>query len=441
MNLRNLKGTKDFLPEEQIYRYKIRRVCEGIFQKYAYVPMETPILNYFELLASKYAGGAEVLKEVFRLKDQGERELALRYDLTVPFAKVIGMNPYLTLPFKRYEIGKVFRDGPVKTGRMREFTQCDVDVTGIKSMMAEAELLTILVEVFEQLSLDITIQYNNRKLLRGILSGVGVKEERINKVILILDKMEKVGVSEVSRELGENGVDSKTTSQILKALRFKEEDSGNKFEFFLNSFDNQAVKEGVKELRELNEYLQILSLSNRVKFNPFLARGLDFYTGTVYEAFLIDHRITSSVAAGGRYDRIIGDLLANGREYPVIGLSFGLDVIYSALKLNGEQAIRASADVYIIPLGTVRESLELANQLRQDRIAVDIEMDNRKLKKSLDYANKKGIPLVIILGENELKAGIVKIKNMLTGQNSEVVRSELTPYLRSLIPKPGWNLT
>lgn len=167
--LRNLKGTSDFLPQEQRVRQEIIRKLQDTFEKYGYQPLETPIICYFDVLASKYAGGAEILKEVYQLKDQGGRELGLRYDLTVPFARLIGMHREIRMPFKRYEIGKVYRDGPVKTGRRREFIQCDVDMVGVKSVMAEAELMMMAVEVYRMLGLDVYISYNNRKLLSGVI--------------------------------------------------------------------------------------------------------------------------------------------------------------------------------------------------------------------------------------------------------------------------------
>lgn len=169
IELRNLKGTGDFMPKEQSVRSDIIRKLENVFERYGYQPLETPIVCYYNVLASKYAGGAEILKEVYKLSDQGGRELGLRYDLTVPFAKLVGMNPEIRMPYKRYEIGKVFRDGPVKTGRNREFVQCDVDMVGVESMMAEAELMMMTVEAYKILGLDIFISYNNRKLLSGII--------------------------------------------------------------------------------------------------------------------------------------------------------------------------------------------------------------------------------------------------------------------------------
>ncbi|HKZ42042.1 MAG TPA: ATP phosphoribosyltransferase regulatory subunit, partial [Candidatus Hodarchaeales archaeon] len=167
LELKILKGTTDYLPNEQIIRARIAAKLSRVFELYGFLPLETPILEYYDILASKYAGGAEILKETYKLTDQGQRELALRYDLTIPFSRVLGMNPSLPKPFKRYEIGKVFRDGPVKPGRNREFTQCDVDIAGVKSVIAESELIALTLDVFSLLKIDINVEINNRKLLSG----------------------------------------------------------------------------------------------------------------------------------------------------------------------------------------------------------------------------------------------------------------------------------
>ena len=191
MDYQNVRGTQDYLPEQEATRRAIRRTLEDTFISYGCKPLETPILNYTELMASKYAGGAEILQEMYTLTDRGERDLALRYDLTIPFAKVVAMNPAIAMPFKRYEIGKVFRDGPIKAGRFREFTQCDVDIVGVESQAAEAELMMMAIDAFDQLKLKINLQYNNRKLLVGLLQLFEVEQDQMNRVILILDKIEK----------------------------------------------------------------------------------------------------------------------------------------------------------------------------------------------------------------------------------------------------------
>lgn len=428
--LRNLKGTKDYLPEEQYIRNKIKKTLENTFEKYGYLPLETPILNYYDVMASKYAGGAEILKEVYKLTDQGGREIALRYDLTVPFAKVVGMNPNLRLPFKRYEIGKVFRDGPVKTGRNREFTQCDVDMVGVKSVMADAEYMAMAVEVFDKLGLDIYISYNNRKLLSGIIMSADVENTMVNDVILSLDKIEKIGEDGVRQELIEKGIDDEVIDKLLSILKLG---TDNPLEYYKSNCSNEAMAEGVKELEELGAYLDAMGITSKTRLNPFLARGLEIYTGTVFEIFLCDGSITSSLGGGGRYDRIIGGFLDNGIEYPAVGISFGLDVIYTALSIQNKESYKSPIDFFLIPMGTEVESMKLAQELRSNGFYVDIEMTGRKLKKSLDYANKERIPYVIILGEEELKAQTVKLKDMQSGEEETIPMGELLEYLKTKI--------
>lgn len=429
MKLQNVKGTKDFLPEEQNIRNDIGKVLKNIMESYGFMPLETPTLCYFDLLGSKYGGGAEILKEVYKLNDQGNRQLGLRYDLTVPFAKVIGLNPYINMPFKRYEIGKVFRDGPVKKGRAREFIQCDVDVVGVKTMIAEAELMSMALEAFEKLSLDVYVKYNNRKLLYGILTYVGIEKENFNNVILSLDKIDKIGKIGVEEELIENQIEEDIIKRIFSILEYDNEDI---LEFFMENYNNSFVEEGVKEILELREYISELGLLEKVRFNPFLARGLDIYTGTIYEVFLSDGSIASSLAAGGRYDNIIGEFLKNGREYPAVGLSFGLDVVYTALTMKNKYEKNSIIDVFFIPLGTERKVLKIANNLRKNGLKVDIDMSNKSLGKALKTADKKKIPYVIILGENEIKENKVSIRNMKNGETKEINISDICNYIKDI---------
>jgi len=407
--MKNLKGTKDYFPGEQVVRNNIKQTLENVFCLYGFKPIETPMLCYYDLLASKYSGGAEILKEVYKLKDQGKRDLGLRYDLTIPFAKFIGMNKEIRMPFKRYEIGKVFRDGPIKIGRNREFTQCDVDVVGIKAVIAEAELIEMAMEVFERLKVEVYIQYNNRKLLTGFLRVVGIKNEKINAVILSLDKIEKIGEEGVTKELIDNDIEPEIIQEILEVALDKEKCT---LEYYKVNYNEELLNEGIKELEELQEYLEVFGLMDKTLFNPFLARGLDIYTGTVYEIFLVDKSITSSIGGGGRYNKIIGEFLGEDKEYPAVGMSFGLDVIFAAMSLKEKFEDMSLIDIFIIPMDTEKEALKLAASLREIGYRVDMEMMGRKLKKALDYANKENIPYVIILGENELKSGIIILKDM-----------------------------
>lgn len=334
MDYQNVKGTQDYLPAQEVVRRNIRRTLEDTFMLYGCKPLETPILNYTELMASKYAGGAEILKEMYTLTDRGERDLALRYDLTIPFAKVIAMNPQLSMPFKRYEIGKVFRDGPIKAGRFREFTQCDVDVVGIESQSAEAELMVMTIDAFNKLNIEMLIQFNNRKLLAGLLQYFKVPQLKINSVILILDKMEKIDQVTLLKELEEQNLSPSTIKLIKQFL------NANPTIAYFEKYreENELIKQGYEELIELQDYLQVLNVGESCVFNPFLARGLEIYTGSIYELFLKDGAIKSSIGGGGRYDNAIGGLIGSEEEFSTVGISFGLDVIYTAMEQRENSA-------------------------------------------------------------------------------------------------------
>ncbi|QOV13352.1 histidine--tRNA ligase [Viridibacillus arvi] len=415
MDYQNVKGTQDYLPEAEVIRRKVRRTLEDTFIQYGCKPLETPILNYTELMASKYGGGAEILEEMYTLTDRGERDLALRYDLTIPFAKVVAMNPAIRMPFKRYEIGKVFRDGPIKTGRFREFTQCDVDIVGVESQIAEAELMEMALSAFTKLDLKIAVQYNNRKLLSGMLEMFEVPTDQMSAVILVLDKLEKVGVPAVKKELSESGLPLTVVDSIERFLNDEKNKTINYFVPF--SKVNNNIEQGVNELKALESFLAYLKISEQCIFNPFLARGLEIYTGTIYELFLVDKTIKSSIGSGGRYDNAIAGLLGSDQSFSTVGISFGLDVIYTAISLKDSNALEASLlDYYIIPMNTLMESLLVATRLRKKGYKVELDMSNKKIGKALDRANSEGIRNVIIVGENEVELNQITVKNMETGE-------------------------
>ncbi|WP_319003573.1 histidine--tRNA ligase [Rossellomorea aquimaris] len=415
MDYQNVKGTQDYLPEAEVTRREVRRTLEDVFIQYGCKPLETPILNYTELLASKYAGGAEILEEMYTLTDRGKRDLALRYDLTIPFAKVAAMNPGISMPFKRYEIGKVFRDGPIKAGRFREFTQCDVDIVGVDSQVAEAELMMMALDAFGRLGMNVTIQYNNRKLLTGMLEVFGVEADKINPAVLILDKLEKVGVKSVVTELEDMQITQSTKSAIEQFLTDENNASFDYFESY--SKENPDVSEGLEEVKELSSYLDFLGITEQCVFNPFLARGLEIYTGTIYEIFLTERTITSSIGSGGRYDNAIGGLIGTDEAISTVGISFGLDVIFAAIIASRKDLNQTSGIYYyIIPLGTEKEALRVAADLRRSGKTVELEMSKRKLGKLLEKANREGVRNVIVIGEEEVRKKKYKVRDMLTGE-------------------------
>ena len=406
MELQTAKGVRDFPPEEKILRQQVVDILRTIFENYGFSPLETPILERFETLSAKYAGGAEILKETFKFKDQGDRDIGLRYDLTVPLARFVGMNPNLKLPFKRYEIGRVFRDGPIKLGRYREFWQCDIDIIGSKSMVAEAELLTIVDEVFKKLKIDIDLKINNRKLLDGIMIFAGIKENS-NSAILSLDKIEKIGQDGVEKELKEKGFSKDQIKGLFEAISKKK----------LSDFEKLLKdNEGIKELKELFLLLDELKIS--YKFDPCLARGLAYYTGTVFEVFAKKEAINSALAAGGRYDKMIGGFLESNKDYPAVGIAFGLEPITEILKTRVKDVKKTVTKYFIIPIKTLKESLIVAKKLRDKEINTDIDLMDRGISKNLDYANSLGIPFVIIIGPEELKQKKVKVRDMKSGKET-----------------------
>lgn len=421
MELKNLKGTDDFMPNDQIVRNKIIDKLKANFEKYGYMPLETPILNYYDLLALKYDEKDEILNEIYRLTDQGNRDIGLRYDLTVPFCKVVSMQKELRLPFRRYEIGKVFRNGPVKLGRTREFYQCDVDVVGIEGRLIEAEQIIMAIEIFKSLGIDINILYNNRKLMNGLLIEAGIENPTF-AVIGILDKLDKVDKKTIYEMFENESISSNIVDNIFTIFGKSLEDYNEKYK----NTTNQLLKEGLEELNEVTNYLKKLNYQDNIQFDSYLSRGLEIYTGIVFEFRDKLKRLNGSLGAGGRYDKIITNFINDGNEYPAVGLSFGLEPIYVILK---NEAKKEMIDYYIIPMDTETESLQLAQKIRNKNKKVLIEMNKRKIKKSFDYANKENIPYVIVLGENEIKENKITIKNM---KESTQETLEVEEFLRRI---------
>lgn len=397
--MQNVKGTYDYFGQEQAIRRKVKSTLREVFECYDYAEMETTILNESELLSSKYAGGEEILKEMYQLTDQGTRRLGLRYDLTIPFAKVIALNPALSQPFKRYEMGKVFRDGPVKRGRLREFLQCDVDVVGISGPEAEVELMQLAAEVFRRLEIPIKLRWNNRSFLGEILGAMGVPEEMKPSVMLTLDKLDKIGQEGVRQELEGKVLASEICRQILDFVELKEPTFAQ-----ITSTYNLNNERGAREVQILQNMLQRVGLQDICVFDPFLSRGLSFYTGTVYEIFDASQGFRSSLGGGGRYDAIIGQLV--GREdivYPTVGLSFGMESIMEMIRNRPIETNKPL--VVVIPIGeTIPEGLTAAAALRNCGIHTRLADNRRKLKKTLASASAESIPYAILIGEDEAAA-------------------------------------
>lgn len=422
MKLMNVKGTFDYLPKDMNIRNRITDTLRKNFDLYGYAPIETPIINYYDLLSYKYEDDAEILSEIYRLTDQGERDLGLRYDLTVPFCKVVAMNKNLNMPFRRYEIGRVFRNGPVKLGRTREFYQCDIDVVGIDNRFIEAEQISMAIKIFKDLGIDIIVKYNNRKLMSGLILYTGIEEDKINKVIGVIDKLEKVQKEELYEMLINLQIPREKIDNLLNIFT-KEIDYYKEI-----SEENNLIKEGVSELEELNQYLKDLNILGNCIFTPTLARGLSIYTGVVFEFYDKEKRVQSAIGAGGRYNRIITNFINDGKEYPAVGLSFGLEPIFVILKEMNK--FRRLIDIYMVPLDTNTETLKLANIFRENGYRVLIEMNKKKIGKCFEYAERENIKYVMILGENEINTNIFKIKDMEEKNEYSFTKEELLTYLK-----------
>ncbi len=410
MKIQLAKGVKDTPPEEKILKNQVISTLKQVFENYGFAPLETPLIERYETLAAKFAAGeaSDALTEIFQLTDQGKRKLALRFDLTVPLSRFIAMNPTIKLPFKRYQVGRVFRDGPIKLGRYREFWQMDIDTVGTKSLLADAEIIAMTDSCFNKLNLDVKIKVNNRKLLNGILEQAGITKNKENAIIAI-DKLDKIGTEGVKKELLEKGFSKDSTKRLFSMIQ-----EGITLSELKKQVTIELGKEGLQELEEVFDYLKQMGVKT-VKFDVSLARGLAYYTGTVFEVFLKKGKVTSSVAGGGRYDEMIGNFLGGGRIIPAVGISFGIAPIMDTFKELNPEIKKTPAQVYIIPMSTIKESLAIASRLREVGISVDFSLGKKGMSKNLEYANALNIPYVIILGEDELSKNKVLLRDMKTG--------------------------
>lgn len=416
----NLKGTEDYYGNEELIRNYIINTIKNSFQNYGYLPLDTAILNNYDVLAYKYQDDAEILTEVYKLTDQGNRNLALRYDLTIPFCKYIANQKELRLPLRRYEIGKVFRNGPVKPGRMREFYQCDADIVGIDGNDIEIEQMIMAITTYQKLGIEPIVKWNNRKLMTSLIEYI---DSDLNKdtVIGIIDKMEKISREELLKEFNKASISEDIANKLL--------DIFNKDITFYNNLNinNELYQEAIQEINYINDKLNYLNLSNNTKFTPTLARGLSIYTGTVFEFFDKEERLKCSIGSGGRYNKIITNFINDGNTYPAVGLSFGLEPIYTIIKEKFEN--QSNIDIYIVPMDDNIEGLKLATELRKNNLNVLVEFNKKKLNKCFEYADKNNIKYLIILGSEEIETGIYTIKNMQTKEQLKLNIKELLNYI------------
>lgn len=424
MKPKTLPGFMELLPNEQILFNKMKEIIQKSYEKYGFLPLDTPIIEDAKVLLAK--AGGETEKQIYRF-EKGENDLALRFDLTVPLAKyVTEYYDKLSFPFKRYQIGKVYRGEKPQKGRYREFYQCDVDIIGDGnlSIINDAELPSIIYNTFKELGFDdFTICINNRKILNGLFSSLDLVENS-SDILRIVDKIDKIGKDKVREEL-EKLVDSSKVEKIIKFMGITGNNNEKLQKLEELNIDDVVFNEGLDELKEVVKFIRIFGVpEENFKIDLTIARGLDYYTGTVYETFLNKYRNLGSVCSGGRYDNLTE--YYTDRKMPGVGISIGLSRLF--FQLIDNKIISADnqwiSKVLVISMSDEHDmSSKVAIMLRNEGINTQLNIENQKIAKKFKYADKLKIPFVIIIGEEENKNNMVTLKDMTTG-NQETVTIE-----------------
>lgn len=444
------KGTRDFSPVEMVKRNYIFDTIKEVFQLYGFMPIETPSMENLSTLMGKY--GEEGDKLLFKVLNSGDfiskvrdeqlqernsaklttkiSEKGLRYDLTVPFARyVVQHRNDINFPFKRYQIQPVWRADRPQKGRYREFYQCDVDVIGSNSLLNEVELIQIVDEVYRRLQLNVVVKLNNRKILAGIAEIIG-EAEKIIDITVAIDKLDKIGLDNVNKELEEKGVSAKAieTLQPIILLSGTNAEKAAKLKELLA--DSEVGMKGIEELETVFNYLGKLDVKTEVELDLTLARGLNYYTGAIFEVKSKDMEF-GSITGGGRYDDLTG--IFGLKDVSGVGISFGADRIYDVLEQMNKfpEETAATTKVLFINFGEKEElfCLPILSQLRANGINAEIYPTSHKMKKQMTYANNKNIPYVIMVGESEMEEGVVSLKNMETGDQDKLTPEQLIEKL------------
>ena len=434
-----LKGFRDFLPTAALAREQLLEIARRVYRGYGFTPIDTPALEYTEILLGK--GGAESDKQLFRFTDQGGRDVAMRFDLTVPFARFAAQyQNELGMPFKRYHLGTVWRGENTQRGRYREFMQCDFDTIGTESNTADIETLLVIHDLFVSIGFEgqFTVQVNNRLVLNGLLEKLGLSEKAV-AVLRALDKLAKTSpdavVQEMTRDAGATEAQAREVLEMA-GLKGSSDEMLSRLESMLSG--NAQGEKGIANLRELFATARAAGINpERVALDLSIARGLDYYTGTIYETFLTADRKIGSVCSGGRYDNL-AELFTNTR-LPGVGGSLGLDRLLAAMETLGMLATASSpAQVFIVNFDAkhLGDYLALARQLRQAGLNVEVYPETKDLGKQLKYADKKGIKLALIAGEQEFAAGAWQLKNLATRQQQSVATPDLAHAIREQLGGP-----
>jgi len=424
------RGTRDFLPEEMIRRNRILDIVKRVFESYGYDPLGTPAFESWEML--KIKSGEDIIDQIYYFKDKSDRDLGLRFELTASMARVVASRRDLQLPFKRYAIGPCWRYERPEPGRFREFYQADVDIVGSDSPMSDAEVLAVAVDCLRALGFnDFQIRLNDRGILEGFMEVVEISGERALEVFRALDKLDKIGREEVLKALIALGVSEEKSERLLEltSLKGSPETILNEVRSLL--FATEAYQKAYDNLRRIVEYAELFGYSKCITIDLSLARGLDYYTGPVFEVSL-GERI-GSVAGGGRYDRLIE--LYGGRPTPATGISLGIERLMTLLEQRGFfKPLNTVTQVFVACTSTVRkEAVGVAKKLREAGLCVDMDLLERSLTNQLEYVDKKGIDFAVIVGEKELREGCVALRDMKEKKQVNVKLEVLVDELRERV--------
>jgi histidyl-tRNA synthetase len=429
-----LRGMRDFLPEQMLLRQHVIGTFRRIFEQYGFEPIETPVIEYLEVLTGKYGEDEKLL---YAFKDRGDRDVGLRYDLTVPLARFVANHRNeLTFPFKRYHIAPVFRADRPQRGRYREFWQCDADIVGTRSMIADAEVVSIWIDALSAVNMPgFVVHINHRKLLMSLAEVAGVPVDRTPTIHRAIDKLAKIGESGVMNEMQSNGIPEDAARRVLDLVSMTGEPGDVLTRLSDRLTGNALAKEGIAELRSLFAFLEQLgSDSNHYTLDLTLARGLDYYTGPVFEAIATDANI-GSLGGAGRYDGLIG--MFSGEDLPATGCSLGLERIMDVIQEMNLIDIHSTVSEVLVTVfneETLGESLALVGQLRRAGIRAEVYLGDRlDLRRQMQYANRKGIPMTVILGPDELAAGNAVLREMSSGDQRTIPTDGLAREIRAAL--------
>lgn len=415
---RTLPGFMQLLPNEQILFNEMKEKIKKTYEKFGFLPLDTPIIESSEVLLAK--AGGETEKQIYRF-NKGESDLSLRFDLTVPLAKYVTENyANLNFPFRRYQIGKVYRGERAQRGRFREFYQCDIDIIGENelSIINDAEIPSIIYTAFKELGFNnFTISINNRKILNGLFESLQLKDKSVD-ILRIIDKIDKIGKEKVIEEIQNINVEDDKINKIMKFISITGDVESTIKSLRELNIDNELFNLGVDELEQVAKNIKVFGVpQENYKIDLTIARGLDYYTGTVYETFLNEYRELGSVCSGGRYDNLAE--YYTDKKLPGVGISIGLTRLF--FQLNDKKIIEAEnksiSKVMIISMvDDFTKSIEVATKLRNAGINTQIYTNNAKIKNQFKYASRLNIPYVIVIGEDEIKENKVSLKNMESGE-------------------------